>query len=184
MLNNEDNFIWPAEFICTIVDDNVILPNHYNLKIYIEPHVPVTENFGIGFEKLKYFIFNVLNYSIFINSNNSKAVPLATIDNNIVYFSSEPYDYYVGATLFSKFLTITEKYFSIYQISIDSSIGDRVQYNINNPYECGLDLDVKNWWNEDSPDTGCKTKLTWDGLPVVEPTAFQPKIIKGGKSEN
>ena len=185
MLNDRpDTFIWPADFACTIIDENVILPNHYNLKIYIEPTPPVTENFGIGFQKLKHIIFDCLNNSVLINKNNTLLPALSSMGTNIVHLPAEPYDFYVGATLFSKFISITKKYFTIYQISIDSAIGDRVQYTMSDPWESGLDFDGDFWWNHDTLDTGSNNTTTWDKLNLSEGPRFQPTVIKGGKSEN
>jgi hypothetical protein len=184
MLNENDAFVWPAEFVCTIIDENIILPNHYNLKVFVEPYVPVTDSFGIGFEKLKHIIFNVLNNSVIINAANPLANSIEKIANNIVLLPAEPYDYYIGSILFSKFSAITEKYFSIYKITIDSAIGDRVQYTINDPIESALEITSSGWWNQDNPFTGNQEQTDWDGLPFNDGSKFVPKIIKGGKSED
>jgi len=184
MLNDSDVFVWPAEFACTIIDENIILPNHYNLKIYIEPYIPITETFGIGFEKLKHVIFNVLSNSIIINQNNPISASLTSVANNVVHLPTEPYDYYLGTILFSKFVSVTEKYFDIYQITIDSAVGDRVQYSINEMHDFQEKFSGEHWWTQDNPDVTGKRKVNWEGLPIDDMPKFSPKIIKGGKSED
>lgn len=183
-MSNDDTFVWPAEFICTIIDETVILPNHYSIKVFIEPYVPITEGFAIGFEKIKHIIFNVLDHSILVNRKNPLAEALSGVSNNIVYLPTEPYDYYFGSLLFSKFNAVASKYFSIYQITIDSAVGDRVQYTISDTIDSIIEMNDNDWWNQDNPSTGSNTKVSWEGLPFNDSSKFHPQIIKGGKSEH
>ena len=105
-------------------------------------------------------------------------------DTNTVYFPTEPYDYFVGSILFRKFQVITEKYFEIGFITIDSAVGDHVQYCIRDPEETGLDLSGEHWWNMDNLDTGTGESLSWVDLDLHDSPKFEPRIIKGGRGEN
>jgi hypothetical protein len=183
MSNNIDTFVWPADFACTIVDDDVLLPNHYNFKFFIEPHYPVTENFAIGFQKLKYMIYECFRNSVFINRDNALLASLKQTKTNIVQLPCEPYDFYIGSVLLTKFTAITENYFEIYQLSIDSAVGDRVQYSMCEPREAGLELMGDHWWNQDNLSTGSTSALTWNDLELIDNPKFQPMVLQGGKSE-
>jgi hypothetical protein len=185
MSNNEtDIFVWPAEFTCTIIDDKQILSNHYCLTFYIEPITPVSEKFGIGFQKLKRLLYDLLDNSVIINQKNPLITELEKCDNNLVYMPSEPYDFYVGAVLFAKFIAITENYLNLYQFSIDSAVGDRLQYTLKDPYDSGLELAGDHWWNKDTLNTGTKDVITWDELNLAQSPKFKPTVIQGGKSEH
>ena len=183
MSSDSDTFVWPADFACTIVVDDIILPNHYNLKFFIEPHYPVTENFAIGFQKLKFMIYECLRNSVIINTENKLLENLKQTKTNIVELPCEPYDFYIGSVLLAKFITITENYFEIYQLTIDSAVGDRVQYSICEPREAGLELMGNHWWNQDDLSTGSASTLTWDELSLNDTPKFQPMVLQGGKSE-
>lgn len=176
-------FSWPTSFACTLITENLIVPTSYNINLSIEP---ITNSPGIsaGFKKLRYFIDNYLHNSVFIFQENELVKTFKNIDSNVVLFPTQPYDYFVGSVLYQKFLSITEKYFHIDFISVDSAVGDRIQYSIMDPEDCGLELSGNYWWNTDSTDTGLRPDAKWDDLNIDDLPKFEPKIIKGGRSEN
>lgn len=183
LIDKADTFVWPAHFACTIVNKQLILPNHYNIKLFIEPNLGQSDNFNIGFQKIKHVLYEQLTDSVFINEHHPRIELFNEFENNIVHLPSDPYDFYICAVLLAKFITITEKYFNIYQLSLDSAVGDRIQYTISNPEESGLDLSGNYWWNQDTSNTGSKNTVTWEELNLTEKPKFQPTIVKGGKSE-
>jgi hypothetical protein len=180
----ETTFVWPFDFACTIVNEKLIVPNHYSLKVSIEPVLPIHESIGIAFQKMKLLVANSLSNSIFINQKNTLLDTLKDTDTNIVELPSEPYDYYVGSIIFFKLMALTEKYFDISQITIDSAIGDRVEYTVRDPYSSGLDLDGDYWWNQDNAGTNPRNLITWEDLDLGEKSNFRPFVVKGGLSEH
>jgi len=177
-----EEYIWPTSFFCTLITDKLILPVQYNIAISIEPVAP--PNLALGFRRLRTFVDFSLQTSIFINQEHFLSSQLLNIDTNAVYFPTEPYDYFVGSILLRKFQKITEKYFNISFITIDSDIGDHVQYCIRDPEETGLDLNGEYWWNMDTIDTGSGSGLSWTDLDLHDNPKFEPRIIKGGRSED
>lgn len=185
MSTDFSQFIWPISFACTLISENRVLPNSYSLSVGIIPTDSTPGSISMGYKKIKYFVDNYLHNSIFINKESSLLKQLSGIKSNIVLFPSEPYDYFVGSVIFSKFITVSEKYFHIDMLSIDSALGDHIQYNIVDPEECGLDLEGDFWWNKDSTDTtGTSPETGWGDLEEHSWPKFQPRIIKGGRSEN
>lgn len=179
---NETNISWPLEFVTTNVCENSLLSNHYSLVLAIEPISNEKTDLGKGFEKLKYFVEYQLSNSILINKDSELAAVLATTNNNIVEFPCEPYDFYVGSVLLAKMSKIVENYFDIGLLTIDSVVGDRVQYTIWDPYSSGLDLsNESDWWNQDNASTNNQTPITWKDLNLSEGAKFDPKVIKGGR---
>lgn len=184
MLINESSFVWPVEFGCTLIIEKLILPNFYNIRISVEPLANGECNITSGFQKIRYFVDNYLHNSILISSENNFMTVLDQAETNLVVLPVEPYDYYVGCILYSKLASISEKYFDISQIIIDSLVGDKIQYNIQYPEESGLDMQGEHWWNVDTAHTGGREQGSWDSLDLDDKPNFQPKIIRGGLSEN
>jgi hypothetical protein len=184
MLINESSFIWPVEFGCTLVIEKLILPNFYNIRLSVEPTETGDCNITAGFQKIRYFVDHCLHNSIFISSENEFTQPFMNAETNLVVFPVEPYDYFVGSVLYQKFISISKKYFDITQITIDSLVGDKIQYNIQYPEESGLELQGEYWWNEDRAATGGKESGSWGTLDLDDQPSFQPKIIRGGLSDS
>jgi hypothetical protein len=177
-----DSFVLPQEFSCTLIENNLIIPNNYSISLFIEPIFPVTNNIDIGFRKLKHFFNNKLRNSIFINKDNILLNSFTDIENNLVILPAEPYDFYVASIILAKTKTITKDYFDIYQISLDSTFGEHIKYSVEDPIESGLNIDGDFWWNHDHDGTGHGESNCWDSLQIR--SRFQPKIIKGGLSED
>jgi hypothetical protein len=184
MSNDSPQFVWPTSFVCTVITDKVVVPNSYALSISIEPISTSAGAISVGFKKLRHFVDSYLHNSVLIHKDNPLAESFKEYYTSVVLLPSDPYDYFVGGVLYSKFLAITENNFHIDLLAIDSAIGDHIQYNISDPEECGLDLSGDYWWNADSPDTGFEPDANWDDLDINEGPKFEPRIIKGGRSEN
>ena len=183
LTNRPDCFVWTTEVVCTFVSDNIMIPNVYTLSIGMEPQSANTDDIDLGFKKLKHFVNEYLSNSVFIKKDSEYTKVLSKLDTNLVLFPDEPYDYLVAAVLFRKLAAITEKYFDVDFITIDSSVGDRVQYTLT--VDCVVENDLSGdwWWNKDSVNTGTDDHTSWDDLNLKESPRFSPIVVKGGKSE-
>jgi hypothetical protein len=85
--------------------------------------------------------------------------------------------------LHQKLVTITEKYFDINYITLDSLVGDHVQYLVNYDNQLDLETAETSWWNMDSVNTGTGDPLSWEDLNFRDTPKFIPKIVQGGLSE-
>jgi len=179
-----DTFVWPAEFACTMIDGDLILPNHYNIKFYIEPLTDRVDHIGLGFKKIRYLVNNCFHNSVMVHQDNPLVPALKQSSSNLVLLPTDPYDFGVGSTLYNKFVQVTEKYFDIYQFTIDSLIGDRIQYTMRDPSDAHVDLTGDHWWNQDNATTNSGDLVTWEQLNLNETPRFEPKIVRGGLSEH
>ena len=176
-------FVVSLDFSCSIINDKVVYPNLYTIKVGIDP-LESGENIGLGLQRIKYLTHNYLQNSIFVWEEYEHLSNLKEFGNNLILFPAETYDFFIGAVLMVKFQTITSNYFDIQYLTIASMIGDNVQYNIVSPYDSNLQLQGDYWWNQDNVYTGSNTKTTWNELNLTNESKFKPTIIKGGLSEN
>lgn len=174
-----NSFIWPSNFTSTLVTENTIFPNLYNLSICIEP-IETKYNINLGIKKIKYFIENSLDNNIFINLSNPILSSLDKIKNTKIIFPNEPYDFTVGSLLFLKFVTISKKYFDINYLTLSSTIGDNIQYTIFNSDTYDSDSFDNYWWKIDSPFAELNNKISWEDLDIRDNNQFSPRIINGG----
>lgn len=184
LTDNRDFFVWPTTFSCVLVIGNLILPSEYNLSISMTPNS--NESTATGLKKIKEFISKFVQNSILIDQNNQFLSQLSKLETNTIQLPSDPSDYLFAAVLFQKLTAISKDYFSIGQITVDSSIGDRVKYQINNTSDVYNNLlYTDGWWLQDNVNTNnFKDFPTWEDLNIDVGIKFSPKLIKGGKNES
>ena len=182
--DNKDFFIWPTTFSCVIVLGDLILPSDYNLTIGMIPQPG--ESTATGLKKIKEFISKFIQNAILIGEENQFLPQLGKLRSNTVQLPQDPSDYFFAAVLFQKLTAISSDYFTIGQITVDSSIGDRVKYQINNINDVYSEVLEKNgWWTQDNVNTNNIDKFpSWEELDIVVSNKFSPKLVKGGKNEN
>ena len=95
MLNDSLAIVWPTNFVCTIITDQVVVSNSYSLSISIEPINTFPGSIAIGFKKLRHFVDVYLDNSVFIHKDNLLAEMLKEHDTNLVLLPTDPYDYFV-----------------------------------------------------------------------------------------
>jgi hypothetical protein len=183
MLTNNNSFKWPTKFQCVLIRNNTLLVNRYNISILMSPEPTDQESFTLGFRKLKYFISNYLDNSIIINQDNPNLKNIIWIESNTVQLPKEPHDYFLASILYQKFTSIVKDFFSIFEVTVDSDLGDNVEYKIN---YANKDLyDVQEWWCQDNVNTNSYDKFpSWDSLKIMSVNKFEPKVVIGGKGEN
>lgn len=183
-IDNNDFFTWPTTFSCVLVLGDLILPSDYNLTISMIPHSG--ESTAIGLKKIKEFISKFVQNSIVIEQDHQFLLHLSALRSNTIQLPKDPSDYFFAAVLFQKLTAISSNYFTIGQITIDSSVGDRVKYQINDISDVySEDLSHAGWWIQDNVSTNSiDTFPSWEDLDIVVASRVSPKLVKGGKNES
>jgi hypothetical protein len=184
-INANDFFTWPTTFSCVLVLDDMLLPNEYSLSIGMMPSLTQEESRAVGLKKIKHFITKFAHHSTVIPTTHHLLPQISLLQTNAIHLPQAPYDHFFAAALFRKLTAISKNYFTIQQITIDSTIGDRVQYQISSSCDVYDEILNKNsWWNQDNVNTNDLHKFpSWEELDITVSNRFSPKIIKGGKSE-
>jgi len=181
MLTSSPAFTWPSKFNCSLVRDFFIYPNQYNITVSILPRSIDNESQKIGFKKLKYFVHEYLRNSMIIKKDHPLLDNLGLIQTNTIQLPEDPHDLIFGKILFHKFSALLKNDITITQITIDSTIGDHVQYTVDTGNQA---LNGDCWWNNDSVETNDTDIFpTWDDVKIQN-TRFEPKVVLGGKNEN
>lgn len=185
-IESDNFFVWPTSFSCIIALDNVLLSSDYSLSIGMLP-TEVQNGSVIGLRKVKHFISKFVHQSIVIRDSHSLIPSIVPLSTNTVQLPQDPYDYFFAAALYRKLVAITKNHFTIQSITLDSSVGDRIKYHINETCNAYDDLlnQPNSWWNQDNVHTNYSENFpTWEDFNIVTPTKFCPRIIKGSKGED
>ena len=127
-----------------------LIMNGYRLTTYMITNVVEAELTNTAFERMKYFVNEELDSTVFINSNEQEACRLYTAAGiKITTLPQEPVDQIVGLMLFHKLNAIMENRISVIETELSSQIGDHMIY-LHSENENTQNVDIPKWWT--TPD--------------------------------
>ena len=137
---------FPLTFTAGIFYDNQLQMNSYMLKLYMITNSIDGNVSNIAFDRIKHFIYNEIESSIFINSIYKEQCELY---NNagikITTLPGDPVDQLIGIMLQHKLTAITEGRLIVAEIEISSELCDGLIY-MHAEGENLADLNVPEWW--------------------------------------
>jgi len=127
-----------------------LIMNGYRLTAYMVTNVKEAELTNTAFERLKYFISEEIDSTVFINSEEQEACRLYSAAGiKITTMPNEPVDQVVGLMLFHKLNAIMEDRISIVETELSSQLGDHMVY-LHSENENTQDIEIPTWWT--TPD--------------------------------
>ena len=127
-----------------------LIMNGYLLKVFMITNVAESELTDTAFERLKYFINEEMDSTIFINLADQEQCQLyADAGIKITTLPNEPVDQIVGVMLFHKLNAIMENRISIIETELSSHLGDNVVY-VHSENEITQNIEIPAWWT--TPD--------------------------------
>ena len=206
MLNNQplNFFSWETTFSTTVVIDDCVYPNNYNLKISFIPKSDNIQSQNIGFEKIKYLTNRLCDNAIIFSPNDPTQSYWFKMPVNKILLPGSPYDQLLGVCLLRKINSIAGKFFHLGELTIDSRLGDNIKYTIDTDSFENKHLDVDEWigakiepwWNRDDTatfDQQIDSKSIWTGSiswkdlgyeqEQQSNKSFNPTVIDGGREK-
>jgi len=192
-------YTWSTSFDATVVIDGAVFPNHYECSISFLPKSTSVKIQNIHFDKIKYMFKTFENSLIFNIEDEHKDFWYKMVVNKVL-LPSQPYDQLLAVCIRNKIISICGEHFDIGEISLDSKLGDNVQYIIDeDSYENKVANEVvwedNPWWTRDDTatfdqkmgDDIWRGAVSWKDLGYVyEPegnTKFKPTVIDGGREQ-
>ena len=124
-----------------------LIMNNYLLRTYMITNTSNAENHNIAFERLKYFITEEMDSTVFINSTCVEACErYLAAGMKITTLPNEPVDQTIGVMLFCKLNAIMEDRITIVETELSSAIGDNMVY-MHGEHETTDNLIFPEWWN-------------------------------------
>ena len=132
---------------------------HFNHKYHLNQYIldanfivetSSIEDQNIAMDRIKFFLHECLQNSIFINQIDTVAMDkYVNAGINICTLPEDPYDQIVGIMLLSKLNSITEGRLTLTDLSIESSMSDGVGCYHSVDESMGPFYE-KGWWNDSS----------------------------------
>jgi len=135
-------------FTAGIFYDGQMRMNNYQVKLHLTTNSEEGEDHNIALDRIKYFLHNQLNSTVFINSANlDQCRVLAAAGINITTLPEDPLDQVIGIMLYCKLNAILESRMIINEIEICSELGENIVYLHNDQDAQGPFADT-GWWQE------------------------------------
>ena len=122
--------------------------NNYQVKLHLTTNSEEGDDHNIALDRIKYFLHNQLNSTVFINSTDSercKAFAMAGI--KMTTLPEDPLDQVIGIMLYCKLNAMLEDRMIINEIEICSELGENIVYLHNDQDAQGPFADA-GWWSE------------------------------------
>lgn len=138
---------YTLNFTAGIYYNDMMQMNAYTAKLYMMTNTPDGEANNVAFDRIKHFVYNQLDSSIFISSEyEEQCKKYAEAGLRITTFPGDPVDQLVGIMLFNKLSAITEDRMIMGEVELSSTLGDGLIY-IHGEHENIDDIDIPEWWD-------------------------------------
>ena len=143
-------FLFPLIFRAGIYYNGRLEMNEYTIKLYMQTNSMDQEVSNTAYSRIKHFIYEEIENTIFINSEEIEhAKQLTSVGLNVTTIPGEPVDQLIGIMLYYKISSIVEGRLLIGEIEISSALGEGLVY-LHGENENVTDIRVPSWWN--TPD--------------------------------
>ena len=152
-------------FTAGIFYDDQMRMNNYQVKLHLVTNSEEGDDHNIALDRIKYFLHNQLNSTVFINSaETDQCRAFASAGIKMTTLPEDPLDQVIGIMLYCKLNAILEDRMIIDEIEICSELGENIVYLHNNQDAQGPFADV-GWWQQ-SDAVHCDLTL-WDNEKTV-----------------
>jgi hypothetical protein len=147
--------------------------NNYDVRVHFQTNSVNAEDHNVGLSRIKHFIHESLDSTVFIHSNNLKqARKFLAADCTVATLPEEPVDQIIGMMLYCKLNAICEDRLHITELELSSDLGDNIMYKHSYLEPLGP-FDTQGWWhlsNLAQCDPKLLTKLLSGDSQVVKLT--------------
>ncbi len=120
--------------------------NHFSLRLWMTTNHSDSDCHNIALERIKYFVYNELDSTVFIYSKNvAQCEKFVSAGIKITTFPTEPVDQVVGIMLYHKLNAIMEQHMIVVETEISSTLGDNITY-LHSESEQINNLESDTWW--------------------------------------
>lgn len=125
--------------------------NNYVLTLSMMTNSTDAVSHNVAFERIKYFVYNCMDSTIFVNrSNESQCRLLINAGLSITTMPGEPVDQLIGLMLYYKLNAIMEDRILLDETEVSSALGENIVYLHSDNENTDVEH-IPDWWN--SPDT-------------------------------
>jgi hypothetical protein len=135
-------------FTAGVYWEDLMIMNNYVARVYMITNCTDNVTQNVAFERIKYFVYNELNSTIFISREYEDACKkLIAAGLKITTLPSEPVDQLIGIMLYCKLNAIMENFIVTNEVEVSSDLGENMVY-IHAADESQGPFDQPGWWHD------------------------------------
>ena len=128
-----------------------MIMNNYLARVSMITNCVEPANQNTAFERLKYFVFNQLNSTIFVNRTHQDTCDkFVAAGLDVTSLPAEPVDQIIGMMLYCKLNAVMEQRIVINEIEVSSELGEHMVYLHAADENLGP-FDIAGWWHDSDP---------------------------------
>lgn len=169
---------WQTSWQCTMLVDQILLPNHFSMNIEFEPGDGNELEQLLAFDRIKHYLNDIVEGSLFANIDNPLIDNLEKNFNvYVITLPDEPKDHVIASVLFSKLISIVEGRLEIGSVTFSSRMGEDVTHYIDIDELASMDYMIKNkireatgspaWWHRADAGSSDVITIKKDKVSVV-----------------
>ena len=162
---------WTTNWDSIIYMENGLATNQYTMTIYFDVATEDGDEQTIAFERIKFFVEDVLDTAIITNiENEHNHWLMQNMKQRMLTIPGDPTDLLLAAALFSKFNQITEDRLIVSKIELESKLANNIKIHFTEEFageSVGLlehpgitESKKAPWWSR--PDSGSADYFTFD----------------------
>lgn len=142
---------YTLDFTAGIYYNNTVSMNNYTLRLWMITNTQNLANQNIAFARLKYYVYSVLDSTIFINSSEiEQQQRLIDAGLKVTNLPGDPVDQLIGIMLYYKLNAIMEDQITVIETEISSTLGESLVYLHSDQENSDL-INYPAWWVDPGP---------------------------------
>lgn len=162
---------WTTTWDSIVHMENGLATNQYTMTVYFDVTTEDADEQSIAFERIKFFVEEVLDTAIITNIDNpNNSWFMKNLKQRLLTMPGDPTDLLIAAALYSKFNTMVEGRLSIDKIELNSSLANNIKIHFTEEFaeesqglldhELVKEFNKTPWWQR--KDSGSADYFTSD----------------------
>lgn len=144
--------------------------NNYVVSLHMTTNSTDAVSHNVAFERIKYFVYNKLDSSIFISNNHQEQCKqFVSAGLSVTTMPGEPVDQLIGLMLYYKLNAVMEERIIIDETEISSVLGENMIY-LHSDNEITDVGDIPDWWTSADPTHNDYVSLEVDKVVSMHTT--------------
>jgi hypothetical protein len=160
------------KFQCVTALEETTTITSFTATVFMVPETESSDNHYIAYERISYWIHEVLDNSVLISRDNKNLTHFENIGMRCLILPDDPHDHFVAALLSVKLNAICEGELSVTDVEVSNVINDGIIY-MQSCEDDPMIFAEQGWWQDAAPSWFAKHAKNKSQAKVI---SLSPKV--------